>query len=103
MVDRYSCPPMSDQKPEADGCMVYYAEYAELARRVDTMERDRHSAESENKTLRDRVKALTAERDDYILKQKVWEGANEELRSESIRLNRKIAQLCSPTSGGAVE
>lgn len=63
-------------------------EYDELARRIDTMERDRRTAEAENETLLIRVKVLTAERDDYILKQKVWEKANEELRSENIRLNR---------------
>jgi hypothetical protein len=63
-------------------------EYAELARRIETMERDRRTAEAENETLLIRVKVLTAERDDYILKQKVWEGANDELRSENIRLNR---------------
>lgn len=35
-----------------------------------------------------RIIALEQERDDYILKQKVWEEANDELRSENIRLNR---------------
>jgi hypothetical protein len=63
-------------------------EYVELSRRIETMERDRRTAEAENETLLIRVKVLTAERDDYILKQKVWEGANDELRSENIRLNR---------------
>lgn len=71
-------------------------EYDELARRIDTMERDRRTAEAENETLLIRVKVLTAERDDYILKQKVWEGANDELRSENIRLNR-----VTQASGGA--
>ena|ERR1700743_2964972 len=35
-----------------------------------------------------RIVALEQERDDYILKQKVWEEANDELRSEHIRLKR---------------
>lgn len=40
-----------------------------------------------------RVHALTKERDDYILKQKVWESANDELRSEHIKLKREIDDL----------
>lgn len=72
-------------------------EYDELARRIDTIERDRRTAEAENETLLIRVKVLTNERDDYILKQKVWEQANDELRSENIRLNR--ATQASGSSG----
>jgi hypothetical protein len=49
---------------------------------------------SEQKRLGDRIVALTKERDDYILKQKVWEGANDELRSAHIQLER-IAELAS--------
>jgi hypothetical protein len=43
---------------------------------------------SEVKRLGDRIVALTKERDDYILKQKVWEAANDEFRSEHIRFQR---------------
>lgn len=75
------------------GVCVAAEEYDELARRTATIERDRSTAEAENKTLRTRVKVLTAERDDYILKQKVWEKANEELRAESIKLNREMTAL----------
>lgn len=48
---------------------------------------------SEVKRLGDRIVALTAERDDYILKQKVWEAANNELRSEHIRLCKHNEQI----------
>lgn len=44
----------------------------------------------------DRIRELEAERDDYILKQKVWEQANDELRSENIRL-RRVAQASGGT------
>jgi uncharacterized coiled-coil DUF342 family protein len=41
----------------------------------------------------DRIRALTSERDDYILKQKVWEEANDELRSAHIELHRQVRKL----------
>ena len=48
---------------------------------------DEHSKQAE------RIHALTAERDAYILKQKVWEEANDELRSADIVLRRQITTL----------
>lgn len=48
---------------------------------------DEHSKQAE------RIHALTAERDAYILKQKVWEEANDELRSADIVLRRQIDKL----------
>jgi hypothetical protein len=30
MVDRWHCPPLSTQKPEPDGPMVYYVDYEKL-------------------------------------------------------------------------
>ena len=52
---------------------------------------------SDVKRLGDRIVALTSERDDYILKQKVWEAANEELRSEHIRLRRALELFGEPS------
>ena len=40
-----------------------------------------------------RIDQLTQERDDYILKQKVWEDANDELRSQHIWDQRRIRAL----------
>ena len=34
MVDRYDCPPMDDQKPIPNGCMVYASDYDALAARI---------------------------------------------------------------------
>jgi len=53
-----------------------------------------------------RIAALEQERDDYILKQKVWEEANDELRSDNIRLKRDrctcgMNRAASPASGEA--
>ncbi len=45
---------------------------------------EEHSVQAE------RIRALTAERDAYILKQKVWEEANDELRSANIALRRQV-------------
>jgi hypothetical protein len=57
--------------------------------------------EKEIERLTKRVKALTEERDAYILKQTVWEGANDELRSTDIALRgalRKIVETAGATS-----
>ena len=45
---------------------------------------------SEQQRLGDRIVALTKERDDYILKQKVWEAANDELRSTHIKFKKAL-------------
>lgn len=48
---------------------------------------------SEQKRLGDRIVALTAERDEYIIKQEVWEAANDELRCAHIRMIARIRDL----------
>jgi hypothetical protein len=57
-----------------------------------------------NQQAIERISALEQERDDYILKQKVWEGANDKLRSADIALRRvlgKIVETAAPTSHSA--
>jgi hypothetical protein len=48
---------------------------------------------AETESLCVRIVELTKERDDYILKQQTWENANDELRSEHIRLSRENQEL----------
>jgi hypothetical protein len=48
--------------------------------------------------MADRIEALLIERDDYILKQKVWEEANDELRTAHIAITRRHQANC-PVGG----
>jgi hypothetical protein len=57
-----------------------------------------------NQQAIERISALEQERDDYILKQTVWEGANDKLRSADIALRRilgKIVETAAATSHSA--
>lgn len=56
---------------------------------------------SEQKRLGDRIVALTEERDAYILKQQVWEAANDELRSADIRLRSALQEIDMECQGGS--
>lgn len=74
--------------------------YDALAERCEYYEKDAAAAwdKCEERRLQavatqTRVKDLTQERDDYILKQRVWEGANAELRSAHLSDQRKVKAL----------